>query len=280
MSTAQGTRPPTGSNPVPGAPGHRPGGASAGRPTSRTLRVRRTMALVLLAVIVVGVVMLVRAAIAFGTGLLAEDPQGKVAPPPPQEVAATGYKACQAKDVTLWLAASSTEYAVGENPSFTVTLTHVGSRPCFVDASFAVQELTITSGSERIWSSADCPAESEPLLMAPGDEWPKTVTWTRERSAPECATGLPATLPGTYSVVVASNEAEGLTSPAVSFTLVAPEPVTPPAPQTPADGAPAEGADEAPAVPAEGTEPPAAGDGEAPSQDGAATPEGDVPPEG
>ncbi|MEK8225810.1 hypothetical protein NKG05_06620 [Oerskovia sp. M15] len=31
--------------------------------------------------IVVGVVMLVKAAIAFGTGLLADDPEGKMAPP-------------------------------------------------------------------------------------------------------------------------------------------------------------------------------------------------------
>ncbi|TGJ95184.1 hypothetical protein DLJ96_16375 [Actinotalea fermentans ATCC 43279 = JCM 9966 = DSM 3133] len=236
------------------------------------------MALVLLAVIVVGVVMLLKAAIAFGAGLLADEPQGKVAPPEPQEVSATGYKDCQAKDVTLGLAASKAEYAVGEKPSFTVTLTHVGSRPCLIDASPAVQEITITSGSERIWSSADCPAESTDLLMAPGDEWPTSVTWQRDRSAPECTTGLPAALPGTYSAVVASNEADGLTSPAVTFTLVAPAPPpeAPPATEPPAEGEPP--ADGSAEVPAEGAEPPA--DGATTPEEGAVPPEGDAPPQG
>jgi hypothetical protein len=232
---------------------------------------------VLLAVIVVGVVMLVRAAIAFGTGLLASDPQGKVAPPPPQEVATTGYKACGVKDVTLWLAGSQTQFAPGENPAFTITLTHVGRKPCLVDASTAVQELVITSGTDRIWSSADCPAPPQDLLMAPGDVWPVTVTWNRERSGPGCAEGLPPTQPGTYSAVVTSTEAEGLASPPVSFTLVAPEPPPAPAPtapdatddgqpdgQTPADGT----------TPADGAAPP---DG-TPPEGGAA--EGSDPPEG
>ncbi|MFF3064723.1 hypothetical protein ACFVQ3_09200 [Oerskovia sp. NPDC057915] len=277
MSTPQGTRPPTGSTPVQGRPSHGAAAASSGRPTSRTLRVRRVMALVLLAVIVVGVVMLVRAAIAFGAGLLADDPQGKVAPPEPQEVAATGYKACQAKDVTLWLAASKTEYAVGEKPTFTTTLTHVGHRPCLIDASSAVQEITITSGTERIWSSADCPAGSKDLLMAPGDVWTETVTWNRDRSGPECPTGLPATLPGTYSAVVASSEATGMTGPAVPFTLVAPAPPpeAPPATEPPAAGEPPADGTEAPA---EGAEPPA--EGATAPEEGATAPEGDAPPQG
>ncbi|QDW62484.1 hypothetical protein [Oerskovia sp. KBS0722] len=274
MSTPQGTRPPTGATPVPGRTSDGTGAASPGRPTSRTLRLRRVMALVLLAVIVIGVVMLVRAAIAFGAGLLADEPQGKVAPPEPQEVSATGYKACQAKDVTLWLAASKTEYAVGEKPTFTTTLTHVGHRPCLIDASTAVQAITITSGTDRIWSSADCPAASKDLLMAPGDVWTETVTWNRDRSAPECATGLPGTQPGSYSVVAASNEAEGMTSPAVPFTLVAPAPPpeAPPATEAPAEGEPpADGTE----VPAEGAEPPA--DGATAPEDGATAPEGDAP---
>ncbi|MFF2621702.1 hypothetical protein [Oerskovia jenensis] len=270
MSTPQGTRPPTGATPAQGRPSVGPGATSSGRPTSRTLRVRRVLALVLLAVIVVGVVMLVRAAIAFGAGLLADEPQGKVAPPAPQEAATTGYRACQPKDVTLWLAASKTGYADSEKPSFTVTLTHVGARPCLIDASSAVQEITITSGTDRIWSSADCPAAPKDLLMAPGDVWTETTTWNRDRSAPGCATGLPALLPGTYSAVVASNEVDGLTSPAVVFTLTAPAPPpeAPPATEPPTQDEPADGTAE---VPAEGAEPPA---------DGATAPEGAVPAEG
>lgn len=274
MSTPQGTRPPTGAIPAQGRGTGGTGAASSGRPTTRTLRARRVLALVLLAVIVIGVVMLVRAAIAFGTGLLADGPPGKVAPPEPQEVATTGYRACEAKDVTLWLAAPKTEYALGEKPTFTVTLNHVGRRPCLIDASSAVQELTIMSGTDRIWSSADCPAPSKDLLMAPGDAWPETLTWNRDRSGPECAAGLPEVLPGTYSAVVASTETEGLTSQVVPFTLVGPPPPpveTPPVTDAPQDGAvpPPEG--DAPAdgeaAPADGTAP--ADDAAVPPSDGA-----------
>ncbi|MHA7132053.1 hypothetical protein [Oerskovia turbata] len=272
MSTPQGPRPATGATPVQG----RPDGGPRRAPSTGTLRVRRLVALVLLAVIVVGVVMLVRAAIAFGTGLLADEPEGKVAPPPPQEVATTGYKACGANDVTLWLASSQSEYAVGEKPSFTITLTHVGRRPCLIDASTAVQEVVITSGSDRIWSSADCPAEPHDLLMAEGDVWTQNVTWSRERSGPECATGLPATGAGTYVASVTSNEAEGLTGPTVPFTLAAPAapPAAPPA-SPPAADATDDGQPDA-QTPADGTAPP---EGATAPEDGAAA-EGDAAPEG
>ncbi|MFD6163873.1 hypothetical protein ACFWFR_01680 [Oerskovia sp. NPDC060287] len=274
MSTPRGTRPPTGATPVPGRPGAGSGGASSGRPTSRTLRVRRILALVLLAVIVVGVVMLVKAAIAFGSGLLADAPEGKVAPPPPQEAAVGGYKKCEVKDLTLGLTASKSAYADGENPSFALTLTHVGRRPCFVDSSPASLELVVTSGQDRIWSSVDCPPAKKVLLMAPGDAYPQTVDWARARSAAECPADLPAPGAGDYSAVVTSTEVSGLASAPVVFTLQAPPPPpveTPPATEAPADGTvpPAEGdaaaTDET--APADGAVPPA--DGAETTTDGA-----------
>ncbi|WP_157257534.1 MULTISPECIES: hypothetical protein [unclassified Oerskovia] len=276
MSTPRGTRPPTGATPVQGRPADGAGGTSSGRPTSRTLRVRRVVALVLLAVIVVGVVMLVKAAIAFGTGLLADEPHGKVAPPPPQAVATGGYKKCEVKDLTLGLTVSKASYADGENPSFSLTLTHVGRRPCFVDASPASLELVVTSGEDRIWSSVDCPPAKKVLLMAPGDAYPQTVDWARVRSAAECPADLPAPGAGDYSAVVASTEVAGLTSAPVVFTLLAPPPPpveTPPATEAPVDGA---------VPPADGAVPPAEGDpaatGETAPDDGTAPADGAVPP--
>lgn len=254
MSTPQGTRPPTGATPSTGRPARQP---SAG-PSAATLRVRRIMALVLLAVIVVGLVMLVKAAVAFGTGLLADDPDGKVSPPKPQEVAAGGYRDCLAKDLALTLESPRTAYAVGEKPSFTVTLTHVGRRPCLVDSSGSVREITISSGTDRVWSSADCPLDSRDLLMAPGDVYPETVTWERVRSVPGCAGGLPEPEAGQYSAVATSTEVTGLTSAPLTFTLVGPPPPVEPPPAT---DVPADGVDEAPV------------EGETPTEDGAVPPE-------
>jgi hypothetical protein len=73
-----------------------------------------------------------------------------------------------------------------------------------VDAGLANQALVITSGADRIWSSADCPSEASGerlLLMAPGAAEAMPVAWPRVRSAEGCAGDLPEPRPGTYTAV-------------------------------------------------------------------------------
>lgn len=112
--------------------------------------------------------------------------------------------ACAPETLTTTLVADAPSYAPGATPTFTVTLTNAGGSACTVDAGLANQALVITSGADRIWSSADCPSEASGerlLLMAPGAAEAMPVAWPRVRSAEGCAGDLPEPRPGTYTAV-------------------------------------------------------------------------------
>lgn len=112
--------------------------------------------------------------------------------------------ACSPTGLTTTLTADATSYAAGVTPTFTVTLTNSGDAACTVDAGLANQSLVVTSGADRIWSSADCPADTPGerlLLMAPGAAETMPVAWPRVRSDEECSADLPEPRPGTYTAV-------------------------------------------------------------------------------
>jgi hypothetical protein len=122
----------------------------------------------------------------------------------PAVVDAAAPQACTAADLTLTLTTTTRAYVAPEAPVFAVAITNSGAASCTLDAGGTAQEIVITSGSDRIWSSADCPVESPErlLLLAPGDRDEVQVTWPRVRSAPGCTTGLPEPRVGTYSAVL------------------------------------------------------------------------------
>lgn len=130
-----------------------------------------------------------------GTGDAGDDAEGA------EDAAAA---ACAPETLTTTLAADAPSYPAGATPTFTVTLSNTGDSACTVDAGLANQALVITSGADRIWSSADCPSEASGerlLLMAPGAAEAMPVAWPRVRSAEGCAGDLPEPRPGTYTAV-------------------------------------------------------------------------------
>ena len=118
-------------------------------------------------------------------------------------VASGTPEACTPDQLSLALTADARAYPAGALPVFTVSLTNVSGTSCTVDAGEASREVLITSGSDRIWSSLDCPAEpAERRLLLPAagrDDY--AVTWQRVRSAAGCTADLPAPRPGTYTAV-------------------------------------------------------------------------------
>lgn len=111
--------------------------------------------------------------------------------------------ACAPQSLTVTLTADATSYAADATPTFTVSFTNTSSESCVIDAGAANQALVVTSGSDRIWSSADCPAEggTRTLLLAPGAQDQDAIAWPRVRSDETCSTDLPAPRSGTYSAV-------------------------------------------------------------------------------
>ena len=95
-------------------------------------------------------------------------------------------------DLTLVTVSASTDkasYAAGENPLLSLKVTNGGKAPCEVNIGTSQMEYTVTSGSDRIFSSVDCQAESGDLVktIAPGQSESANFPWQRNRTVPGCA---------------------------------------------------------------------------------------------
>jgi len=139
---------------------------------------------------------------------------------PSTSAAPSGGAGCVAASLQVTLTGSAQAYAASEMPSFTLTAVNTSKTACTLTMSDASRQLVITSGSDRIWSSADCPATAPPatplLLLAAGDKGTATIAWDRTRSAQGCPAGLAAPRSGTYK---AAGSLLGANSDAVVFTL-------------------------------------------------------------
>lgn len=192
-----------------GRPGpHRPGSgrARAGRPGREVYRRRRLVAAVLafafLGLLALGVSALVSAVrgVADTTA-----PTGAVAtgPTPTTEPSATaGYvpTACAPDALDVVETGARDAYWAGSSVTFTLTVTNIGTVPCLLDGGSAALGVVVTSGSDRVWSSVDCPAgEAERrLLLDTGAAEAITVTWEQTRSLPGCPGGQASAEPGVY----------------------------------------------------------------------------------
>ena len=191
------------------------------RPPPHVFWIRR---LVVLGLPLLVVVLLVVWLLNRGDGAGAE-PQAEPTPPAatptpePEPTAPGGVTTCDPAAVALTIAPGGEEFGAGVDPTFEVTVTNAGTAPCLVDAGDAHQEVVITSGDDRVWSSLDCAGEgaaTRTLLLPGGESDVSQLTWTRVRSAAGCPGGLPAPGAGTYSVTVGL---AGVTSPAAVFGL-------------------------------------------------------------
>lgn len=145
--------------------------------------------------------------------------EGAAADAPAAEEPGDAAAACPPERLAATLVADAASYPAGATPTFTVTLTNAGDAACTVDAGLANQTVVVTSGADRIWSSADCPADvsgERLLLMAPGAAEAMPLAWPRVRSDEMCSADLPEPRPGTYTAVAV---VAGVQSAPVVFAL-------------------------------------------------------------
>lgn len=139
----------------------------------------------------------------------AQPAEDEPAEPSAEDQAATepalsgGPVACDPAALTLTLTSDAQSYPAGVEPVLAVALTNTGSAACTVDGGSGNQVVTVTSGADRIWSSADCQGEvaERLLLLDPGAQDVVPVTWDRSRSDEACTGGLAAPRAGTYQAV-------------------------------------------------------------------------------
>ncbi|MEU8133132.1 hypothetical protein [Streptodolium elevatio] len=129
------------------------------------------------------------------------------APPPGQQPGAgnppgstvNGILACQfpgnANLVVTGDRPQDTKFRVGEQVKLTLEVRNTGSETCAVDMSQRAATVEVRSGSDRIWSPADCaPGTPEITQIQPGKSVSRTWTWNWTRSDPARCSGTPPTL--------------------------------------------------------------------------------------
>lgn len=125
---------------------------------------------------------------------------GDQEPRDPDDESAAADPACPASAVKVGAATDAAVYAAGTNPLLTLSVTNTGTEPCEINVGTTQMEFIVTSGSDRIFSSADCQDGGADLVreFAPGATESANFTWERLRSAPGCTAVASNPNPGWY----------------------------------------------------------------------------------
>lgn len=107
---------------------------------------------------------------------------------------------CDEKLVKVTAATDKPAYAPGQKPLLTLKVTNGNRVPCEVNIGTSQMEYVITSGSDRIFSSRDCQAESKDLVktIAPGRSETANFLWGRNRTVEGCTAVAAQPAGGTY----------------------------------------------------------------------------------
>lgn len=183
--------------------------------------VRRIVALVVIAVVVVALWFIVSSLLGAGDEAEAPETGTSTSPDATTGAAADPSRACVADDVTLAVAATPASVAAGSTPGFEVSIEDVGSSACTLSTTAEGTELVIRSGNEQYYSSTWC--EEDPgfgeteWILQPGDRKSLQLTWSGERFDKSCEV-ISDWDAGTYWVAVAIG---GVAADEVQFQLTA-----------------------------------------------------------
>jgi hypothetical protein len=121
----------------------------------------------------------------------------------------TGTPGCQAASLRLNLAGFQ-KLKQGSAQAFKASVTNAGTAACVLELSAKDFAVTVTSGNDRIWSTADCAAwvPTKKVTLSPQKAYEFDLTWAGNRSQATCKTTKDAIAAGTY---VAKAEFTGAT---------------------------------------------------------------------
>lgn len=118
--------------------------------------------------------------------------------------------------LSLTLTSRAAAYANGEKPDFSVAVVNRGAVDCTADLGPKSLILTVFSGPDRIWSSADCGGAQDLRAIPPGGVLQIPITWSRVRSQPGCTGPAADAALGTYNATATLATGTGPT--AAAFT--------------------------------------------------------------
>lgn len=131
---------------------------------------------------------------------------------------------CRDSDVRVAPVLRETAFAGGD-VRLTLRLTTLVSPACSWQVGPATVAVKLTSGSDRIWSSQDCPSTvpTVPVVLRSAKASFVDVSWPGRRSDSDCSTMTAWAVPGWYHVSAAALGSEPATE---QFELKAPAPRT------------------------------------------------------
>ena len=94
--------------------------------------------------------------------------------------------ACSPGQIVLEPVSDKSAYGPGELPQISMTITNSGRDDCSIDLGSAHQELVVSSGDDRYWSSKDCQVNgTDQLVVVAAGETLSTppIAWDRTRSS-------------------------------------------------------------------------------------------------
>jgi hypothetical protein len=192
-------------------------------PTPRTYLIRRLVLLAVVIGIIWGIVAVIGAAVGAIQGAFAKPSPSSSQSQPSNGAGANGtgsksgsgagansgenYTTCMPDGLSLLAVVGDgskpqSSFAAGSNPKLWFTLTNTSGKPCYFNVGTAAQQFSVTSGSEKIWSTSDCKAAKSNyrMLLQPGAANASTpITWARVRSSStgcDAASGQSAAIGG------------------------------------------------------------------------------------
>lgn len=97
---------------------------------------------------------------------------------------------CLASDLTLVSAPSAPSFSAATGVHITLTATNLSATPCKVSTAPMARVLSITSGSDLIYSSAGCDVEDSGLVLLAQEAASVDVPWNLRRTGADgCASG-------------------------------------------------------------------------------------------
>jgi hypothetical protein len=133
---------------------------------------------------------------------------------------ATGVPACKDSQITVTASTDAASYTVGSTPRLRMRIQNTSDTACRRDIGAAQNELLITSGSARVWSSDDCNpgGTAQVVTLKPEQSYSVSVTWLGRLSAKGCPADQPLAEAGTYKLTGRNGD---VTSDPAVFSLTA-----------------------------------------------------------
>lgn len=126
-------------------------------------------------------------------------PSSSSSPTPSPTPTPTGPVPCAAESLSVTVDGTRS-HKTGASTAFSVAVANGDSAACILDLGESPLVVEVTSGPDRIWTTAHCAkwAPSGTQTIQPGKQWSTSVTWQGRRSKDGCGLRDEVLRPGTY----------------------------------------------------------------------------------